>query len=115
MRLKSSIEYSIIFLRSLNKDKPTKLENIAIEYDISHHFLEQLAAKFRRKGIVKSKKGAGGGYLINVNKVGLNDIIEITDRRKARSRVTDKKSTSTILKMFESIATNKLKEINILN
>ena len=115
MKLTSSIEYSIIFLRSLNKNEPTKLEDIAIEYDISHHFLEQLAAKFRRRGVVKSKKGAGGGYLINVDKVGLNDIVEITARVKTRGRVTDKKSTSTILDMFESIATDKLNEINVLN
>lgn len=115
MRLKSSIEYSIIFLRSLNKNTPTRSEDIANEYGISPSYIQQLAIEFKKKGIITTKKGKKGGFLLNVDRIGLDDVIEIIYQGKERDTVTNKKVTSTILKMFESIASNKLNEINVLN
>ncbi|WP_034429884.1 RrF2 family transcriptional regulator [Caldisalinibacter kiritimatiensis] len=43
---------------------PIPLNNIAESQNISEHYLEQLIATLRRKGLVKSVRGAQGGYML---------------------------------------------------
>jgi Rrf2 family transcriptional regulator, iron-sulfur cluster assembly transcription factor len=43
---------------------PVPLADIAERQEISLSYLEQLFAKLRRGGLVKSVRGAGGGYLL---------------------------------------------------
>lgn len=50
---------------ALNSDgKPVALADIAARQEISLSYLEQLFAKLRRGGQVKSVRGPGGGYLL---------------------------------------------------
>jgi Rrf2 family iron-sulfur cluster assembly transcriptional regulator len=44
--------------------KPVALADIAARQEISLSYLEQLFAKLRRRGLVKSVRGPGGGYLL---------------------------------------------------
>lgn len=44
---------------------PVALKNIARRQGISEHYLEQLFATLRRAKLVKSVRGAQGGYLLN--------------------------------------------------
>jgi Rrf2 family transcriptional regulator, cysteine metabolism repressor len=44
---------------------PITLKNIAQRQDISEHYLEQLIATLRRAELVKSVRGAQGGYMLN--------------------------------------------------
>ncbi|NBG87624.1 RrF2 family transcriptional regulator [Isachenkonia alkalipeptolytica] len=46
-------------------DGPITLKNIAQRQDISEHYLEQLIATLRRAKLVKSVRGAQGGYMLN--------------------------------------------------
>jgi len=49
---------------AMNGDgRPVSLAEIAERQDISLSYLEQLFAKLRRAGVVKSVRGPGGGYL----------------------------------------------------
>jgi Rrf2 family iron-sulfur cluster assembly transcriptional regulator len=49
---------------AMNSDgNPVSLAEIAERQDISLSYLEQLFAKLRRAGVVKSVRGPGGGYL----------------------------------------------------
>jgi Rrf2 family transcriptional regulator, iron-sulfur cluster assembly transcription factor len=44
--------------------KPVSLAEIAERQEISLSYLEQLFAKLRRSGLVKSVRGPGGGYVL---------------------------------------------------
>mgnify|MGYP001400776219 FL=1 len=54
---------------------------IAENQSISLSYLEQLFAKMRRRGVVKSVRGPGGGYVLakTANKTRLSDIILAVD------------------------------------
>jgi len=43
---------------------PIALKDIAERQEISEHYLEQLVAILRKNGLVKSVRGAQGGYLL---------------------------------------------------
>ncbi len=43
---------------------PRSLKSIAEEKDLSAHYLEQLAAPLRNAGLIKSVRGAYGGYIL---------------------------------------------------
>ncbi len=46
-------------------DGPTSLKSIAERQRISDHYLEQLIATLRKSGLVKSVRGAQGGYTLS--------------------------------------------------
>ena len=51
-------------LATMKSDGPISLAAIASRQNISLSYLEQLFAKLRRKDLVKSVRGPGGGYLL---------------------------------------------------
>ena len=55
---------AMVDLASHTKDRPVSLADIADRQEISLSYLEQLFAKLRRGGLVKSVRGPGGGYLL---------------------------------------------------
>lgn len=71
MKLTSKGRYAVtamldIALNSPNGDEetPVTLADISERQQISLSYLEQLFAKLRRHGLVKSVRGPGGGYLM---------------------------------------------------
>lgn len=68
MRLTSKGRYAIRAMLDValhRKEGAVSLADISIRQKISQSYLEQLFAKLRRKNLVKSVRGPGGGYLIN--------------------------------------------------
>lgn len=61
--------------------KPIALADIAARQEISLSYLEQLFAKLRRGGQVKSVRGPGGGYLLarSPSETRISDIILSVD------------------------------------
>jgi Rrf2 family iron-sulfur cluster assembly transcriptional regulator len=55
---------AMVDLASHSKGSPVALADIAERQEISLSYLEQLFAKLRRGGLVKSVRGPGGGYLL---------------------------------------------------
>lgn len=55
---------AMVDLAMHNDGKPIALADIATRQEISLSYLEQLFAKLRRGGQVKSVRGPGGGYLL---------------------------------------------------
>ncbi len=45
-------------------ENQTSLKNIALRQDISEAYLEQLIASLKKAGLVKSTRGAKGGYVL---------------------------------------------------
>jgi Rrf2 family iron-sulfur cluster assembly transcriptional regulator len=60
---------------------PMTLAEISARQKISLSYLEQLFAKLRRKGIVDSVRGPGGGYRLakEMNRIAVADIILAVD------------------------------------
>lgn len=68
-------------LASNDTGKPITLDIISQRQNISLSYLEQLFSKLRRAELVKSVRGPGGGYLLDVaaKDINLTQIIEAVD------------------------------------
>ncbi|TFB24898.1 Rrf2 family transcriptional regulator [Filobacillus milosensis] len=67
MKISTKGRYGLTIMIALAKnygDQPLPLKQIANEYNLSEHYLEQLIAPLRNSGLVKSVRGAKGGYLL---------------------------------------------------
>ena len=67
MRLSTKGRYAVMAMADLarRQDEPCRgvaLADIAARQEISLSYLEQLFARLRRKGLVQSARGPGGGY-----------------------------------------------------
>ena len=65
MRLSTKGRYAVMAMVDLARqgtDRAVSLAEIAERQDISLSYLEQLFAKLRRRGLVQSARGPGGGY-----------------------------------------------------
>jgi len=60
---------------------PVPLNTIARRNNISEHYLEQLIAILRKAGLVKSVRGAQGGYILNKSPeaITVGDIIRVLE------------------------------------
>jgi Rrf2 family iron-sulfur cluster assembly transcriptional regulator len=72
---------AMVDLASHSKGQPVALADIAERQEISLSYLEQLFAKLRRGGLVRSVRGPGGGYLLAhaVAETRVSDIILAVD------------------------------------
>jgi Rrf2 family transcriptional regulator, iron-sulfur cluster assembly transcription factor len=65
MRLNTRGQYAVMAMADLaayGRDKPVPLAEIAKRQDLSIAYLEQLFAKLRKGGLIRSVRGPGGGY-----------------------------------------------------
>jgi Rrf2 family cysteine metabolism transcriptional repressor len=60
---------------------PTSLKSIAEKHGLSEHYLEQLIAPLRNSGLVKSIRGAYGGYILSkpAEDITSGDIIRVLE------------------------------------
>lgn len=68
MELSCKCEYALLALLELaaqyNEGEPLQIRQIAAQQNIPDRYLEQLLATLRRGGLVKSQRGAKGGYIL---------------------------------------------------
>ncbi len=68
MELSCKSEYAFLALLELAahhaQDEPLQIRQIASQQNIPDRYLEQLLATLRRGGLVRSQRGARGGYLL---------------------------------------------------
>ncbi|MGE5268080.1 MAG: Rrf2 family transcriptional regulator [Thiohalocapsa sp.] len=67
MKLSTKGRYAVMAMVDLAMhagSSPVSLADIAERQEISLSYLEQLFAKLRRRGLVRSVRGPGGGYLL---------------------------------------------------
>jgi len=60
---------------------PTSLKSIAEKHQLSEHYLEQLVAPLRNAGLVKSIRGAYGGYILSRSpeEITSGDVIRVLE------------------------------------
>lgn len=68
MELSCKSEYALLALLELaahyHSGEPLQIRQIAVQQHIPDRYLEQLLATLRRCGLVRSQRGAKGGYLL---------------------------------------------------
>lgn len=84
MKLSTKGRYGLkaMFDLALNYGEgPIALNNIAERQNISVHYLEQLIATLRKAGLVKSVRGAQGGYMLGdrPENITVGDVLRILE------------------------------------
>src|ERR1700759_2530891 len=85
MRLSTKGRYAVMAMADLASHeagaRPVSLADVAQRQEISLSYLEQLFAKLRRGGLVRSVRGPGGGYRLSrpSNEIRIADIIVAVD------------------------------------
>jgi len=79
---------AMVDLAQRSGGEPVSLGDIAERQDISLSYLEQLFAKLRRSGVVKSVRGPGGGYVLSrrADRIHIADIVLAVDEPVVMTR-----------------------------
>ncbi len=69
MKISTKIRYGLRALiniaeGNLNEERLVKIKEISKKQNISVQYLEQILFRLKKKGIIKGKRGPGGGYRI---------------------------------------------------
>ncbi|QKS70790.1 Rrf2 family transcriptional regulator [Paenalkalicoccus suaedae] len=84
MKISTKGRYGLTIMIALahkHGEGPTSLKSIAKQYDLSEHYLEQLIAPLRNAMLVKSVRGAYGGYMLGKEPADITagDIIRVLE------------------------------------
>ena len=84
MKLTTKGRYAVMAMADLAlfKDKgPTSLKDISLRQNISLAYLEQIFIKLKNKNLVKSVRGAKGGYVLQTSpeEIKISNIISAVD------------------------------------
>ena len=84
MKISTKGRYGLTIMIELAKkhgEGPVSLKSIAQAHDLSEHYLEQLISPLRNAGLVKSIRGAYGGYLLadHPSKITAGDVIQVLE------------------------------------
>jgi Rrf2 family protein len=91
VELSCKTEYALLALLELairyHEGEPLQIRQIAAQQNIPDRYLEQLLATLRRSGLVRSQRGAKGGYLLarEPRKITLFDIVSCLDGLDAQA------------------------------
>ncbi len=106
VELSCKSEYALLALLELtahyNEGEPLQIRQIAAQQNIPDRYLEQLLASLRRCGLLKSQRGAKGGYLLarEPGKITLLEIItclEGSESQGSENEPTSKTVESAII------------------
>ncbi|MBY9084296.1 Rrf2 family transcriptional regulator [Paenibacillus sp. HN-1] len=84
MKISTKGRYGLTIMMELAArfgEGPTSLKSIAEKNGLSEHYLEQLIAPLRNAGLVKSIRGAYGGYVLSreADSITAGDIIRVLE------------------------------------
>ncbi|GIN87056.1 HTH-type transcriptional regulator CymR [Heyndrickxia sporothermodurans] len=84
MKISTKGRYGLTIMIELGKrygEGPISLKSIAQMHELSEHYLEQLIAPLRNARLVKSVRGAYGGYILadEPSKITAGDIIRVLE------------------------------------
>ncbi|MDN4526276.1 cysteine metabolism transcriptional regulator CymR [Fictibacillus fluitans] len=84
MKISTKGRYGLTIMMALAKKQgegPIALKLIAKEHRLSEHYLEQLISPLRNAGLVKSIRGAYGGYILaqDAKEITAGDIIRVLE------------------------------------
>src|SRR3954463_1880331 len=84
MRISAKVDYAVraaVQLAAADGDRPTKGDTIAQAQGIPLKFLENILSDLRHAGLVRSQRGADGGYWLNrpASEITVADVIRAVE------------------------------------
>lgn len=75
-------------------EKPVPLADVAQRQKISLSYLEQLIAKLKKNGLVKSMRGPGGGYILakSADQIAVEQVVTAVDTAREKAQEGDTQS-----------------------
>jgi len=89
VKITSRGRYAVMALVSLSgasRGNPVSLKDISRQEDISELYLQQLFANLRRRKLVKSVRGPGGGFILarHPSQITIGEIIRSAEGKESR-------------------------------
>ncbi|KAB7884208.1 Rrf2 family transcriptional regulator [Poseidonibacter ostreae] len=109
--------YGLTAMYELSKheeDTPMQIKEISSNASIPQNYLEQLLSKLRRAELVKSIRGAKGGYILAKEPKDIK-VLDILIALEGDIRVVDVKAENPILNIFFDESKEQTKKIFDLN
>ena len=84
MRISAKADYAVraaVELAAATDDKPVKAERVATAQEIPLNFLENILGELRHSGIVRSQRGAEGGFMLAkpADKITVADVMRAVE------------------------------------
>lgn len=97
-------------LSQVTTDRPMQIKEIASNGDIPHNYLEQLLSSLRKAGLVKSIRGAYGGYFLGrkAEEITVLEVLEVLEGSICKMEM---KTSSPVLEMFWDDTRSKVQEL----
>ncbi|HAX91891.1 MAG TPA: Rrf2 family transcriptional regulator [Rhodospirillaceae bacterium] len=91
MRISTKGRHAVMAMVDLARhgaEKPVPLAEVAQRQAISLSYLEQLVAKLKKQGLVKSTRGPGGGYVLafDASLITIQQIVVAVDTSSQRDK-----------------------------
>ena len=105
--------YGLTAMYELSKhqeDTPMQIKDISANANIPQNYLEQLLSKLRRAELVKSIRGARGGYVLAKSAKEIK-IVDILIALEDDIKIIDVKTDNPILNIFFDESKNSMKKI----
>lgn len=113
MKISQKLEYACRALAQLAKHHDgstlTRLEDLAQREAVSANFLVQILNDLRRGGLVESRRGKAGGYLLSRSprELTLRHIVEAVDPALLQNTTTPRgESGAAVKQVWESVSKN---------
>lgn len=97
-------------LSQVTTDRPMQIKEIASNGDIPHNYLEQLLSSLRKAGLVKSIRGAYGGYFLGrkPEEITVLEVLEVLEGSICKMEM---KTSNPVLEMFWDDTRSKVQEL----
>jgi len=105
--------YGLTAMYELSKhqeDSPMQIKEISANANIPQNYLEQLLSKLRRAELVKSIRGARGGYILAKSPDEIK-VVDILIALEDDIKIIDAKADNPILNIFFEESKNSMKKI----
>ncbi len=113
---------ALLYITLKGDKSKTAIKEIAEKEDISGRYLEQIFSVLKQGGIVKSVKGAGGGYMLarEAEKINVKEIVELLEK-DIYCEIENVKDTASLehtlneqlWKEYNKVLSNYLESINL--
>ncbi len=86
MIMNQQVRNATRLIAHLKRDEATTMRSfIDANPELSMYFMDQIARKLRKAGLIRSTRGPGGGYLLTDRSVTMLDLVYTLSRRPSRT------------------------------
>jgi Rrf2 family protein len=105
---------AMVILAKEEENKLLQIKDIASKGDIPQNYLEQILVVLKKNGLVKSVRGANGGYKLSRDKNNIS-VFEVLNSLECCLAQTENNSNNNMLQPFWNDVQEKVKAIFLLS